>query len=515
LAALLIERMRVAIVLLGLCAACSPTGDSNESRLAKDPAAMAVDSRQEERPATPPRLVLLVSLDTLRADRLGLYGHTRFTSPTLDLLATEGVVFEDASTPAPWTLPAHASMLTGRTPASHGVMRSKTPLVDSVPTLASMLAAAGYETAAVVSVDWLGQEPFAVTRDFERFRFHETPLDRRSPSTLVTDTAGELVDAAAGRPLFLFVHYYDLHTDYASEASYESLFVEPYEGAADGTGLQLQQANLPSDYIAFCAENPGIKSCEIGYLEVDGSVERVEFDERARRHLLDLYDAGVRQLDTELSRLLSMIRTKGLYDDMLIVVTSDHGEEFGEHGLYEHMLGLHQEVLRVPLILAGPSVPRGVRIGAPVSIIDIVPTVLGIVGAEPPADVEGFDLAPLWRAGDDEVTARSFASRSLPGEASGALQFDDVSRPYLPFRRTLRRDRYKLVREENSKRLALYDLVADPGEQVDVAAHHPVIVRELLAELEQRSLGLARPTDPRIELDPEEAARLRALGYVP
>lgn len=464
---------------------------------------------------TPPRLVVLISLDTLRPDRLGAYGHDQFTSPNLDMLAAEGVVFEDANSPAPWTLPAHASMLTGRTPAGHGVMRSATTLPKDVPTLASSLIAAGYETAAVVSVDWLRQDPYALTRDFEKFHYQEIPLGRQSINSLVTDKATEWIAAIDQRPLFLFVHYFDLHTDYASEPGYEALFVTPYDGIADGTGLQLQKANLPSRYVDFCHANPGIPSCAIGYLQVDGSVDRIEFDAADVLHLEQLYDAGIRQLDTELLRLFAAIRAAGLYDDTLFIVTSDHGEAFGEHGQYEHYLGLNQEVLRVPLIVRGPTVPRGKRIETPVSTVDIVPTILALTGALRIPGVEGLDLTPLWRVGEHDTITKPYLERSLPGEASGALQFDAVARPFLPFHRSLRRGRFKLICDENAKTAQLYDLIDDPGERIDISAREPLIAAQLLEELEARELGLNRPPGPTIELDPEEERRLRALGYVP
>lgn len=500
--ALLARAMIAALVLACDGSTTNDPGGPSEEGTSKD-----------ARLAKPPKLILLLSLDTLRADRLGLYGHDRFTSPNLDMLGSRGVVFDDANSPAPWTLPAHASMLTGLNPASHGVMRSTTPLGPTVPTLASMLERAGYRTAAVVSVDWLKPKPFAVTREFQRFSFQELPLERRSPSSMITDKAIEWIGGLGDDSLFLFVHYYDLHSDYSSAPAYEQLFVSPYEGIADGTGLQLQKANLPADYLEFCGSNPGTLACQIGYLAVDETLERIEFDADDVSHLLDLYDASIRQLDTELARLFGAIRAAGLEDETLIIVTSDHGEEFGDHGGYEHLTSIHQEVLRVPLILSGPGLPSGRRIEAPVSTIDIVPTILGLLDVPPPAEIEGLDLGPLWQ-GDREAEA-PFLARPLPGEASGALQFNEVSRPFMPFHRSLRLGRFKLIRDENEGSHVLHDLEADPGERMDVASQQRELSRQLLRMIETRDLGTEKPSDPVIELSPGERERLRALGYVP
>ncbi|HEM46804.1 MAG TPA: hypothetical protein ENO23_07135, partial [Alphaproteobacteria bacterium] len=167
------------LAIAGVLPGCSQDSD-HDAPGAPTSAANEEPAPTSERGTERPRLVLLLSLDTLRADHLGTYGHSRFTSPNLDLLAAEGVVFEDASSPAPWTLPAHASMLTGLTPLRHGVVKSTTPLPEETPTLASMLQRGGFRTAAIVSVEWLRRKPFGLTREFGRFRLHETPLDRQS-----------------------------------------------------------------------------------------------------------------------------------------------------------------------------------------------------------------------------------------------------------------------------------------------------------------------------------------------
>jgi arylsulfatase A-like enzyme len=453
-----------------------------------------------------------VSIDTLRADHLGVYGHERFTSPVMDALASEGVVFLDASATAPWTLPSHASMLTGLTPRTHGAVTPKTALDEDTPTLAGLLGDAGWETAAVVNSTWLKREIFGVTRDFQEYEWVEDLEAKRTPTTWVTDQAIQWIRSRGDRPLFVFAHYYDVHSDYASMPEYERLFVTPYDGPADGTAWQLLRANLEPSYIAHCRDHFDPKVCTVGQvgntIVVDGDTEPTRFGPDDLRHLRELYDAGIRQMDTELGRLIAFLREASLLDETLLIVTSDHGEEFADHGRMDHYLTQYQEVLHVPLLVRGPGVPAGVRIDVPVSLVDIAPTVLAAAGVPAPPSLEGLDLAPLWREGPDPAHAERF----IYGQASGGLGWKPVLEGAFPIFESVRRGRYKLVYEENSDHYALYDLETDPGEHTDLAASEADRVRALRAELERvRARGAAR--SPAIELDPEEIDRLRALGY--
>ena len=200
------------------------------------------DERSQAHAGRPP-LIVLISIDTLRADHMGLYGHHRDTSPVLDAFARGGTVFVDASSTSPWTLPAHSSMLTGLYPRTHRVLTFETTLPEEVPTLAGTLSQAGYSTAAVVNSAWLRKEQYGLTRDFQDYLFVDDAQDRRAPNSWVTDQAMVWIRERDTRPLFLFIHYYDVHSDYSSLPQYERLFVQPYSEVADGTGWQLARAN--------------------------------------------------------------------------------------------------------------------------------------------------------------------------------------------------------------------------------------------------------------------------------
>ena len=197
-----------------------------------------------------------------------------------------------------------------------------------------------------------------------------------------------------------------------------------------------------------------------------------------------------------------------VYDEALLIVTSDHGEEFMEHGRVSHFYTTYQEVLHVPLIVRGPGVPQGLRVEAPVSIVDIVPTILALVGARPPETVDGFDLSPLWQDGD----AGPLLDRDLFGEGTGGTIFGGAARG-IPEYTSVRRGRYKLVHEAASDRSALYDLGSDPGEQADVSAEEPGIAALLAAKLRARHEG--QEPGSGVEIAPEDLERLRALGYAP
>jgi arylsulfatase A-like enzyme len=367
-----------------------------------------------------------------------------------------------------------------------------------------------------VNTTWLRGTIFGLTRDFDEFLWVEESPTRRSPSTWVTDQAIEWLKARNGRPMLLFVHYYDVHSDYGALPAYEKLFVTPYEGRADGSAWQLSDAGFPQAFVDFCIRERDEDYCarRIPGEErmIDESTDRIEFDEADIRHLEELYDAGIRQLDAELGRLFSFLRSAGLMDQALLIVTSDHGEEFMEHGGVEHSRSQYQETLRVPLLVRGPGVPGGVRVAAPVSLIDIVPTILGYAKAVPSNRLDGLDLATLWSDGDP----RPFEERYLFGEASRGLGwaangFEDM----FSVHRSVRQGRYKLVYQSHGPSYTLFDLAEDPGESVDISSRQPEVAARLMDRLHARY----RDLDPaahgtRVELDEEDAERLRALGYV-
>ena len=367
--------------------------------------------------------VILISLDTLRADRLSCYGHDRETSPRLDAFAREGVLCEEAVSTSSWTLPSHWSMLTGLPVSVHGVcdeqLWNRRPAAGelALPSrgrfLAEELSDAGYDTAGFYSWIYL-EEKFGLGPGFDTYERHglfgwdhpsikaeadaarllDDPAEQaaigralqaehpelfdigRPTATEVVDRSLEWLSAEVaendGRPLFLFMHLFDAHDPYTPPAPHDETFDPDYEGPIDGREITGEKSLVYKD-----------------------------MPERDLEHLLALYDGGVSWVDSEVGRVLDALDDLGLAEDTLVIITSDHGEEFFEHGRKTHRKQLHRESVHVPLIMRWPgSLPEGARIKGATGIVDIAPTILSAVGLPAPAASPGVDLAQLARDGD-------------------------------------------------------------------------------------------------------------------
>lgn len=420
--------------------------------------------------------IVLISIDTLRADHLGTYGHGRNTSPNLDALAAQGAVFEDASTTAPWTLPSHASMLTGLYPEQTRV-RTREILGEDIPTIAEALLAAGYRTAGMGNVSWL-QPAFRLNRGFEQWKLLPADESRRGAARRITDFGLEFLEQHDGERSFLFLHYFDVHSPYRSQPEFERAFLPPdFRKSSRVTGATIQL---------------GLAGAEHGY---------VVLSQEEREDLKKLYDAGILQLDTDLGRLFRFIDERFGFDDTLVIVTSDHGEGFFEHGKFSHGEDQYQELLHVPLILRGGRVPAGARIDAPTSIVDIAPTIFAAAGVAPEKPVPGLDLSGHWESPALVRDDRVLYSQSAPGPDQDVL-------------RMARRGRLKLITNRETGRRELYDLKMDPTEQEDLSETRPELADELSALMDR--FFVADEDDPpnTLELDPETLERLQKLGYI-
>jgi len=425
-----------------------------------------------------PRNLLLISVDTLRADRLGCYGYERPTSPAIDRLAAGGALFEDASATSPWTKPSHASLLTGLYPTRNGALTMQSLIHDDVVHLASHLGDHGFRTGAVVNAQWLTMH--GLERGFTDFESVDVVQGRREGSPVTEEAIRWLRGLDRSDPFFAFVHYMDVHSDYASLPLYEEAFVEPYSGVVDGSTAQL-------------------------YDIADGLVT---LDAEDARHLENLYDAGIRQVDEQLSRLFAYLDEEGLLEHTLVVLTSDHGEEFFEHGSVLHGKTQYQEVVRVPLLFSGPGVARGARIATPVSLIDVMPTCLELLGRPAPAGLDGVPLRSTWGESASDLDARLLyleADVTYPPPGPGPVPIGS--------KRAARDGRYKLTYDLASRDTRLFDLLEDPGETRDVKLEHAGIAARLLKNL-LRHLDASNPDPEVVPLSEEELEALRSLGYV-
>jgi arylsulfatase A-like enzyme len=420
---------------------------------------------------------ILVSLDATRADHLGAYGYERDTTPFVDSLARRGFLFEQAVAPSLNTLISHASLLTGLPAWGHGATYGEggRPLHPHFTSVAEELAAAGYRTAAFAAHgDWLTPE-LGFGQGFDVFS-----SDYRSADAVLAEAAAWLGEVPATTPYFLFLHLYDVHSDYEGRPYGAP---EPFAGRWAKPGWE--ESLVGSDYLA--AVNDG--ELEIGPAEV--------------ARLVDQYDEGLAYTDDRLGAFFAGFDAARL-ERAWTVVVADHGEAFLEHGKLMHVT-LHDEVVRVPFIFvpppASPYAERApARLRGQVALVDVRPTLLSLAGLPAPRDCLGVDLLPC-----------------LPGGEGSCGE-----RPATMFRSGLRHAGYKLLRVPTGSRL--YDLKADPGETDDLAGRPETWelqrkMQRLLTRLidEQETLQERVVAGVEIEApapDAEAEERLRALGYL-
>jgi arylsulfatase len=414
----------------------------------------------------------MISIDTLAPRMLGCYGFDEPTSPTIDALARDGVLFENAYAPSPWTLPSHASLLTGLYPKNHGVKSHRVAMPPEIVTWAEYMKARGFTTAAIVNAHNVGAR-YGLDHGFEHFEHVIKDIARAAPS-LVEERALAWLDGVPQQPFFLFLHYYDVHSDYTSLPEYEELFTSPYAGHIDGSTAQL-----------------------LSFWEGELTI-----GERDREHLVDLYIAGIRQMDDGIGRIVQRLDQLGILDETLIIVCSDHGEEFLEHGSVLHGRTQYEEVLRVPLVIVGPGIPSGKRISEPVSLIDVMPSVVSLLGLDLNHRCDGVDLSSLWSS----RPRHELQVRHIFGEADHNNAYEDMTR-------SVRRGEFKLIYDRITGDHQLYELSSDPNESLDVRREHPLVTRRLLERIRifsrEESSGVDLP-----EMDPKERESLEALGYL-
>jgi arylsulfatase A-like enzyme len=416
-----------------------------------------------------------VVIDCLRADHVGAYGYPHPTTPNLDRLAAEGIRFEWSYANATWTKPSMATLFTGLYPSEHGLLRIGEPasdeietdaLPEGIPTIAERFAAAGYQPIAVVNQIHLKPE-FGFGRGFEIYRWvkNRTGFDLNDDLFAALETG-----TRRGRPVFAWLHYIDAHW--------------PYKRGRRGAPPELASARVRP-------EPPQEQSRAV----IDAWVEE-HLDERNRRALMTRYDREVAFADGALGDLVKRIEATGALDDTLLIVTSDHGEGFFEHGELMHGFRPYDEVARVPLVMRAPprlGLPVGVR-RTLVSHVDLAPTLLDLLGLPPLEGARGESYAEVLRGREEPGRSVVVQTELAPALRSG---------------------RHKLIARADGG-VELYDLAADPAESKNLAAAGCAgACAELKAELDARlrAMGPTRAAG-RGTFTKEEAEELRALGYL-
>ena len=423
--------------------------------------------------------VILIVIDTLRADLLGCYGSDRGATPALDAFAAESVRFERAYSQSPWTLPSFATLFTSTFPSEHGargrIRKDFFPIREDLTTVAEALKAEGFRTGAVVNNIFL-KGGFGFRRGFDDYDFFPAEISKIRKADEVTSRGIHWLKNPKGEEgsPFLFLHYFDPHYAYLPPKALAQRFGGSFTE-------RLRKLSGPD----------AIRTGE------------VKLDDWDKRNLRGLYEAEVAFTDREVGRLLEHLKTTGILDESIVIITSDHGEEFWDHGGFEHGHTQYDELVRVPLLIRFPGGRRGGSVVIdPVRLMDLAPTVLDELDIAKPATFRGESFRYLveGESGSDGPIPFLF-EECLYGNPRQALMVGSL----------------KVIEDPETGRVELFDLAADPGETRDLAAERPEDRDRLLKALRafREKLKRRAPGDAgAVNLPPELEEALKALSYV-
>ncbi len=448
---------RVRIALLGIMLACC------------DPFA---DPKPIETTSAPPS-VIVISMDTLRADHLGCYGYHRDTSVNIDALAARGVRFDAMSSTSAWTTPAHGSLFASRYPAQLGVVtfdgrKKARSLKQDELMLAEVLKDAGYETQAFTGGGYVSRK-LGLGQGFDEYR------DLEALQGYLADLMTWLDERDSGRPLFLFVHFYNTHRPYRPPVKE---FKEKFKGGYKG--------NFPVGKVCQKKRWP-LKKADLDFV-------------------VSQYDGEIAHADHLLGKFFSFLEQTGLDRNALIVFLSDHGEEFFEHGGCDHVTTVYEELIRVPFIVIGPGIEPGRVIEAPASIIDVAPTILDYLDLPVPGSMQGVSLLPAMR-GEGQPCTYQFSETGLHSKERIV--------------RGVRAEGWKLILDHEDNPVELYDLEHDALEKHNLLDARGGVVEALVEAFGTWRRQIEQAQDPSagaepqevLQTDPELLERLKALGY--
>lgn len=453
----------------------------------------AARDAQAKPPASPPRTnVILYVIDTLRYDHLGCYGYDPENSPVIDRLGEEGVVFERAYAQAPWTKASTASILTSTYPTIHGADTKRSgKLRPRIETFAEVMKANGYTTCGFAANVWVGPQ-WGFDQGFDEYSMMGKLLKQRNidppiRAEHINEVAITWIRAHRDAPFFLYLHSIDPHDPYRPPPGFR--IDEDYEGKVDGSLSQM------------------------GALEKT----RRELDPRDLEHLIALYDGEIRYNDHQIGILMQELWKLGLAENTLVIVTSDHGEEFYEHGGYRHGKHLYEYMIRIPWVMWGPGlVPAGKRPSSIAQSIDIMPTVLDLLGLEIPPGAQGKSLVPLMMGETERLNNAAYIERSILDGRKPAYVFVSVVG-----------ERYKFIKypwghhgvfNRNNHSRQLFDLESDAAEKENLYETEAELMSRLEHRLDQwtkRQKTRARTGEwETVEMDEDVERELKALGYI-
>jgi len=450
------------------------------SKAAPGPARSAPAARPETAVQRRPN-ILVYLVDTLRADHLGIYGYPLDTSPRLDQFAHEAITFEHAYTQSGWTRTSVASIVSGLLPTAHGVYERTDALDPEAPTLAALLHDVGYETVGYTTNGNVSAA-FGFGTGYDQYVHlpeQDTPQIHVQSEQLHREFLGWLRQRDPSEPFFAYLHSSDPHAPYEPPSPFRERFPSPGHTGIDWF-VRIGQ---------LAQEHPEITPQQL------------------RQDMVPLYDAEIAHNDTTFGDLLDSLRDMNLYDDTVIVFVSDHGEEFFDHGSWEHGRTLHSEIIRTPLLIKLPGQHNGgARVVTPAQHIDLLPTLLQLAGAPALESAQGRSLVPVLETPASTlppIAIRSYLALDGHSAASLVSQGLHLLRAGVPG---------SLLSLSGSR---LYDAINDIGEHDDLSETRPVetgllLTRLLMAESTDRLLLRTG----QVEISPEMAERLRALGYI-
>ena len=416
--------------------------------------------------------IILISIDALRADHLGCYGYHRNTSPNIDRLASQGVLFKNAFSQANWTLPSHTSIFLSQYVWRHKADGDKERLGNSFTTLAEILRDRNYTTCAFVGGGIVSAK-FGFDQGFEIFKDGIPGGRGRHEISSYINKLLSWLESVRNRKFFLFIHTYDVHSPYSPPVPYFDLYTK---GSCAGEHLRTSRAILPEL----------LDASKLTLEEID--------------YIMAVYAGGINYVDEQLGRVFEKLNQLGIDENTLIIITADHGESFKEHGKLGHCGKPYIEEVHVPLIIKGPGIPKNRIYENFVQHIDIVPTILEILNIPQRKEMQGKSILPLMNNCEIEehFTTYSWGGSGAQGPVS------------------LRTRQWTYIMNRNGPD-ELYDRINDPKEQKNIIEKRPIIAQKLKEELEDfivlTSEGKSQVTEE-VHIDEELKERLKSLGYL-
>jgi arylsulfatase A-like enzyme len=438
------------------------------------------------------RAVVLVSVDTLRADHLGCYGYARETSPAIDALAEDSALFLNTYVSSPWTLPSHVSLLTSLHGVHHQVYHEDDKMAPDQITLADILRAKGFMTSAFTDGGFISRV-YGFSKGFDSYQEREGGVLSQDSAERIWQEASGWLDSNREKDFFLFIHTYQPHDPYVCPDPYKTMFLE---------------------------KNPVWRSLNLmgrlgGYAGIYS-----ELAEKERQNIIGLYDGEIRYTDEALVRpLIGKLKELGLYDSALIVFCSDHGEEFFDHRSWAHGHHLYDEALKVPLIIKFPNARfKGQRFGSIVRLLDTMPTILeefGISSAD--LAIDGKSLFPILRGKErrDRAFLADIGDNILNSHVGRKIAMSSgknkiiLNKPFSPEDVRFFTSPPRLVPP-----VELFNLAEDPQEKRNLVDEKPTVARKLNSRVVEIYKHASQRKPVKAQLDEQLKERLRALGYI-